>query len=131
MKANDQILERMKSHNTLLCCGLDPDMKKMPFEIIGKQTSDEDKMFEFLRVVVDVTASHVCAYKAQKAFFDVLAGGHDVLKKNNWLHSRIISRYTCHCGLQDWRYRKHDGGVYSKSVLFTPSRRHRHQSLHG
>lgn len=81
MKANDQILERMKSHNTLLCCGLDPDLKKIPPEIVGKQISDEDKVFEFLRVVVDVTASHVCAYKAQKAFFDVLAGGHDVLKK--------------------------------------------------
>jgi len=81
MKTNDQILERMKTHDTLLCCGLDPDLKKMPPEIIGRQTSDEDKVFEFLRGVVDVTASHVCAYKAQKAFFDVLAGGHDVLKK--------------------------------------------------
>lgn len=81
MKTNDQILERMKSHNTLLCCGLDPDLKRMPPEIIGRKTSDEEKVFEFLRGVVDVTASHVCAYKAQKAFFDVLAGGHDVLKK--------------------------------------------------
>ena len=81
MKTNDQILERMKTHDTLLCCGLDPDLKKIPPEIIGRQTSDGDKMFEFLRGVVDVTASHVCAYKAQKAFFDVLAGGHDVLKK--------------------------------------------------
>lgn len=81
MKTNDQILERMKTHDTLLCCGLDPDLKKMPPEIIGRQTSDEDKVFEFLRGVVDVTASHVCAFKAQKAFFDVLAGGHDVLKK--------------------------------------------------
>lgn len=81
MKANDQILERMKLHKTLLCCGLDPDLKKMPSEIVGKQTSDEDKVLEFLRVVVDVTESHVCAYKAQKAFFDVLTGGHDILKK--------------------------------------------------
>ena len=56
----------MKTHDTLLCCGLDPDLKKIPPEIIGRQTSDGDKMFEFLRGVVDVTASHVCAYKAQK-----------------------------------------------------------------
>lgn len=81
MKANDQILERMRKHNTLLCCGLDPDLKKMPPELIGKKVSDEEKVFEFLQVAVNVTASHVCAYKAQKAFFDVLAGGHDVLKK--------------------------------------------------
>lgn len=81
MKANEQILERMKTHNTLLCCGLDPDLKKMPAEIIGKNTSDEEKVLAFLRGVVDVTAPHVCAFKAQKAFFDVLSGGHDVLKE--------------------------------------------------
>lgn len=81
MKTNEQILKRMKSHNTLLCCGLDPDLKKMPFEIVGKNISDEDKVFEFLQSVVDITAPHVCAYKVQKAFFDVLSGGHDVLKK--------------------------------------------------
>jgi len=81
MKTNDQILERMKSHNTLLCCGLDPDLKRMPPELVGKEISDEDKVLEFLQATVDVTAPHVCAYKVQKAFFDVLAGGHDVLKK--------------------------------------------------
>lgn len=81
MKANEQILKRMRVHDTLLCCGLDPDLKKMPPEIIGENISDEEKVLVFLRGVVDVTASHVCAFKAQKAFFDVLIGGHDVLKK--------------------------------------------------
>jgi orotidine-5'-phosphate decarboxylase len=81
MKTNEQIFERMKAHDTLLCCGLDPDLKKMPPELIRKEISDEDKVLEFLRVAINVTAPHVCAYKAQKAFFDVLAGGHDVLKK--------------------------------------------------
>lgn len=81
MKANEQILKRMRVHDTLLCCGLDPDLKKMPPEIIGENISDEEKVLVFLRGVVDVTASHVCAFKAQKAFFDVLTGGHDVLKK--------------------------------------------------
>lgn len=81
MKMNEQILERMKTHDTLLCCGLDPDLKKMPPEIIGRNTSDEEKVIAFLLGVVDVTASHVCAFKVQKAFFDVLTGGHDVLKE--------------------------------------------------
>lgn len=81
MKTNEQILKRMRVHNTLLCCGLDPDLKKMPPEIIGENISDEEKVLVFLRGVVDVTASHVCAFKAQKAFFDVLTDGHDVLKK--------------------------------------------------
>lgn len=81
MKANEQIFARMKSHNTLLCCGLDPDLRKIPLEIVEKKTSKEDKVLEFLRAVVDVTAAHVCAYKAQKAFFDVLERGHSVLKE--------------------------------------------------
>lgn len=81
MKTNDQILERMRTHNTLVCCGLDPDLKKMPAEIVESNVSDEDKVLEFLQGVVDVTAPHVCAYKVQKAFFDVLAGGHEVLKR--------------------------------------------------
>lgn len=81
MKTNEQILKRMKTHDTLLCCGLDPDMKKMPPEIIGRNTFDDEKVLTFLRAVVDVTAPHVCAFKAQKAFFDVLNGGHDVLKE--------------------------------------------------
>ena len=80
MSAIDQIFTRMLTHNTLLCCGLDPDLKKMPPEILEKKISDEEKVLDFLRTVVDVTAPHVCAYKVQKAFFDVLAGGHEVLK---------------------------------------------------
>ena len=81
MKTNDKILERMKTHNTLLCCGLDPDLRKMPPELVGKEIPNEEKVFTFLQGVVDVVSPHVCAFKAQKAFFDVLAGGHDVLKK--------------------------------------------------
>ena len=81
MKANDQLFKQMKLKNTLLCCGLDPDLKKMPLEITKKETSDEDKVLEFLIGVVDVTAPHICAYKIQKAFFDILNQGHGVLKK--------------------------------------------------
>mgnify|MGYP001559595155 CR=1 FL=1 len=81
MKAIDQIFKRMKACNTLLCCGLDPNLKAMPPEITERKITDEEKVLSFLRTVVNVTAPHVCAYKAQKAFFDVLAGGHEVLKE--------------------------------------------------
>ena len=88
MRTNEQILERMKTNDTLLCCGLEPDLKKMPLEIMREKSSDEEKVLDFLQSVVDITAPHVCAYKAQKAFFDVLAGGHDVLKRLiNYIHT--------------------------------------------
>lgn len=81
MKSIDQILARMVSHKTFVCCGLDPDLSKIPLEIRNQKISDEEKVLNFLKVVVDVTAQHVCVYKAQKAFFDTLSGGHEVLKE--------------------------------------------------
>lgn len=81
MSTNDHILVRMNSHNTLLCVGLDPDIRKFPIEVLENGGTAEEKVFEFLQGVVDVTGEHVCAYKAQKAFFDLLPGGHNVLKE--------------------------------------------------
>lgn len=87
MKVSKQILSRMKSHKTLLCCGLDPDISKMPKELVEKNISDENKILEFLNGVIDVTSSHVCAYKIQKAFFDVFPGGHNALKETvSYIH---------------------------------------------
>lgn len=87
MKAIDQIFVRMKTYDTLLCCGLDPDLKQIPFEIMSKNISNEEKVLDFLRIVVDITAPYVCAYKVQKAFFDTLPGGHEVLKELiNYVH---------------------------------------------
>ena len=80
MKTIDQIFSRMISNNTLVCCWLDPDLSKIPFEIHEQNISDEEKVFKFLCTVIDITASHVCLYKAQKAFFDILPGGHEVIK---------------------------------------------------
>jgi orotidine-5'-phosphate decarboxylase len=88
MNANTQILRRMETHDTLLCCGLDPDITKFPREITTGRHSDEEKILSFLCGVVDVTAKHVCCYKAQKAFFDALDLGHSTLKRIiQYIHS--------------------------------------------
>ena len=78
--AKTMLLQRMEQQQTLLCCGLDPDLRQLPSEVFSQPITDEDKVLQFLQKVVDTTALHVCAYKAQKAFFDLLSGGHDVLK---------------------------------------------------
>jgi orotidine-5'-phosphate decarboxylase len=72
---------RMEKADSLVCVGLDPDMAKLPFEILRSEGSDEAKVFDFLSEVVEITAPHVCAYKIQKAFFDQFAGGHELLRK--------------------------------------------------
>lgn len=78
--AHGILLHRMEQYQTLLCCGLDPDLRRFPAEVISQPNTDEEKVLQFLQQVVDATAAHVCAYKAQKAFFDLLSGGRDVLK---------------------------------------------------
>jgi len=70
----------MSNNNSLACCGLDPDISKIPIEL-REGFSEEDAVQNFLRVVVDLTAPHVCAYKAQKAFFDIYPGGHRLLQE--------------------------------------------------
>ncbi len=70
---------RLGMKDSLLCCGLDPDLKRISIEITG--SSAEIRIRKFLEQVIDVTAPHVCAYKVQKAFFDILPNGHNLLKE--------------------------------------------------
>lgn len=72
---------RMKAVNSLVCVGLDPDPQKMPLQYIQNDSKIEDGIFSFLCRVVDLTADHACAYKIQKAFFDPLNQGHDLLQR--------------------------------------------------
>jgi orotidine-5'-phosphate decarboxylase len=59
------------SSDSILCVGLDPDPEKMPVEDI----------FSFCKGIVDGTASHVCAYKPNLAFFEASGlNGSSVLK---------------------------------------------------
>ena len=76
MKMLDKSITRS---NSLICCGLDPDITKMPKEIADMYLTDRYKAFDFLTTVIDLTAPHVCAYKLQKAFFDVFEGGEKLL----------------------------------------------------
>ncbi len=80
-KAMTILRDAMANKNTLACVGLDPDLTKMPVSITGQHASDEVKVARFLREVISITGPHVCAYKVQKAFFDVFPKGHELLAK--------------------------------------------------
>src|SRR5690348_10592576 len=69
----------MARANSLVCCGLDPDIRRFPAELISTIHSQDDQVVSFLEQIIDITIDHVCAYKAQKAFFDKLPNGHKVL----------------------------------------------------
>jgi orotidine-5'-phosphate decarboxylase len=76
MQMLDASITRSKS---LVCCGLDPNITKMPKEITEKTSTERGKALDFLTSVVDMTSQHVCAYKLQKAFFDVFDDGEKLL----------------------------------------------------
>lgn len=76
---------KKKMVHSLLCCGLDPDPSKIPNE---KSATDEKKIENFLKQIIDLTHSNVCAYKIQRAFFDNLPQGHALLKTTiSYIHS--------------------------------------------
>ena len=54
-----------RANNSLLCVGLDPDLKRLPAPLVGCA----DAITQFCRVVVDATADLVCAFKPQIAYF--------------------------------------------------------------
>ena len=72
--------EAMIRNNTLVCCGLDPDLSKMPRSYAEYDAIKESNIFDFLKKIIDITNAYVCAYKIQKAFFDELDGGHVLLR---------------------------------------------------
>ena len=79
MKTIDALMSRMQAGNTLACCGLDPDVRRLPGEVERRYATDAERVRHFLLGVVEAAGPHVCSFKAQKAFFDNLDGGKEVL----------------------------------------------------
>lgn len=62
----------------MICVGLDPDISKIPTEL-RRQYGDEGSVLPFLKEVVSATVDVAGGYKIQKAFFDPLTGGKEIL----------------------------------------------------
>jgi orotidine-5'-phosphate decarboxylase len=56
------------ANNSLLCVGLDPDIKKFPAHLKDKP----DAIFAFCKEIIDATADLACAFKPQIAYFAAL-----------------------------------------------------------
>ncbi len=67
--------------NSLVCVGLDPDLKKLPSCVRGK----EHPIFEFNRGIIDATASMVCCYKPQIAYYSGQSMDSDLLMTMDYL----------------------------------------------
>lgn len=61
-----QIIEQIRKKGTLLCVGLDTDIKKIPEHLL----TEEDPMFAFNKAIIDATAPYCVAYKPNTAFYE-------------------------------------------------------------
>ncbi len=77
MSATQQLMQNMTS--SLVCAGIDPDLSKIPQDM--RKGTEVETIFNFLQQYIDIVSSNVCAFKAQKAFFDLHPDGHNLLKE--------------------------------------------------
>ncbi|MBI3522719.1 MAG: orotidine-5'-phosphate decarboxylase [Chloroflexi bacterium] len=61
-----KLAEAMKSRDSIVCVGLDPEPDRIPGELGGGPQA----ALRFLRRIVRATSDHVCCYKPNLAFFE-------------------------------------------------------------
>lgn len=84
MRFVDHLDQTAKKNNSLLCVGLDVDLKKIPANLINS----EDPFFLFNKSIIDATKDLVCAYKPNSAFYEMygLPGISSLMKTIDYLH---------------------------------------------
>ena len=60
-----KLTQAWKTHDSLLCVGIDPDLKRFPKQFAGRKNA----ILEFGKAIADATADLVCAFKPQIAYF--------------------------------------------------------------
>jgi orotidine-5'-phosphate decarboxylase len=78
-----QLESRWDRHETLLCVGLDPDSCRIPHRYRNGRG-----LLEFCTDIVDATASLVCAFKPQFAYFAAEAKEDDLAGLISYIHAR-------------------------------------------
>jgi orotidine-5'-phosphate decarboxylase len=61
----DKLADAERSHQSLLCVGLDPEPSRFPADLKG----DAGRIYDFCAAIVDATADLVLAFKPQIAYF--------------------------------------------------------------
>jgi len=63
----DKLDSAVRANNSLLCIGLDIDLKKIPISLLNKG----DPIFDFNKSIIDSTKDLVCCYKPNIAFYEM------------------------------------------------------------
>lgn len=65
----DKIRQGWEVRQSLLCVGLDPDLKRLPERYSERVNRKDEGLLTFCHDIVDATADRVCAFKPQVAYF--------------------------------------------------------------
>ena len=71
-------------NDSLLCVGLDPDIRKLPPKVAGAPRP----FFEFNRAIVDATCDLVCCYKPQAAFYASIGKEDELADTIEYIHAK-------------------------------------------
>ena len=83
MDFRSKLAAAWQRHDSLLCVGLDPDVKRFPAHLQGRP----DAVLAFCKGIVDATAELACAFKPQIAYF-AAARAEEQLQDTDRLYSR-------------------------------------------
>ena len=61
----EKLAQRWKRTNSMVCVGLDTDIRKLPPAI----QKEPQPLFNYNRLIIDATHEHVCCYKPQIAYY--------------------------------------------------------------
>ncbi|MBD5244555.1 MAG: orotidine-5'-phosphate decarboxylase [Barnesiella sp.] len=64
----EQLTENIRRKGSMLCVGLDPDIKKIPDHLLR----EENPLLAFNKAIIDATAPYAVAYKPNLAFYESL-----------------------------------------------------------
>jgi len=69
-------------NNSLVCVGLDPDLKKMPPHLLD----GKNPVFAFNKAIIDATKNDVCAYKPNAAMYAGNGAVEDLIMTIDYIH---------------------------------------------
>jgi orotidine-5'-phosphate decarboxylase len=78
----EKLLNTCRKNNSLLCIGLDTDLRRIPEFLL----SEDNPVLAFNRAIIEATADLVCAYKPNAAFYEALGkSGWETLRQTRCL----------------------------------------------
>ncbi len=80
----EKLVRAWEENDSLVCVGLDPDIRKIPAHL----RENAHPLFEFNKAIVDATMPHVCAYKPQAAYYAGLSADEDLRLTIEYIHEK-------------------------------------------